>query len=184
MSLSRRDFVQLAGTGVLSQSRLLKAAQSSLQADPGNPALSKVALVQGDNRRRNVYQALVGIDDQIKPDLKRRKYVVIKPNGVSSTNQLASTHVDALAGILDYLEPRFHGPVIIAESSAGDTLEIFERFKYNELAKERRAQKVSLVDLNREGKYETIPACDPRAAGGTASGPRRVCDQQCHAQDP
>ena len=123
-------------------------------------APSKVALVQGDNRRRNVYQALAGIDDQILPDLKRKKYVVIKPNGVSSTNQLASTHVDALAGILDYLEPRFRGPVIIAESSAGDTLEIFEKFKYNELAKERRAQKVSLVDLNREGKYETISLID------------------------
>jgi len=160
MGLSRRDFVQLAGTGVLAQSHLVRAAQTSLQAAQGNPALSKAALVQGDNRRRNVCQALEGIDDQIKPDLKRKKYVVIKPNGVSSTNQLASTHVDALAGILDYLEPRFHGPVVIAESSAGDTLEIFERFKYNELAKERRAQKVTLVDLNREGKYETIPLID------------------------
>jgi uncharacterized protein (DUF362 family) len=163
MSLSRRDFVQIAGTGVLLQSRLLNAAQTALPSVPAAPdfsAPSKVALVQGDSRRLNVYQALVRIDDQIQPSLKHKKYVVIKPNGVSSRNQLASTHVDALAGILDYLEPRFHGPVIIAESSADDTLEVFENFKYNELARERRAQKVSLVDLNREGKYETIPLID------------------------
>jgi len=160
MSLSRRDFVQLAGTGVLSQSRLLKAAQASLSAAQGFSAPSKVALVQGDNRRRNAYQALVGIDEQIQPELKRKKYVVIKPNGVSSRNQLASTHADALAGILDYLEPRFKGPVIIAESSADDSLEVFENFGYNKLARERRAQKVSLLDLNREGKYETIPILD------------------------
>jgi uncharacterized protein (DUF362 family) len=161
MSLSRRDFVQLAGTGVLLQSRLLKAAESPSTKVPSDfSAPSKVSLVQGDIRRTNVYQALVALDDQIQPDLKRKKYVVIKPNGVSSRNQLASTHVDALAGILDYLEPRFHGPVIIAESSAEDTLDIFENFKYNELAKERRSQKVSLVDLNREGKYETIPIVD------------------------
>jgi uncharacterized protein (DUF362 family) len=163
MSLSRREFVQLAGAGALLKSRLLSATQSTPTAATAAqdfPPHSKVALVQGDIRRTNVYQALVGIDDQILPDLKRKKYVVIKPNCVSSRNQLASAHVDALAGILDYLEPRFHGPVIIAESSADDTLEAFENFKYPELAKERSAQKVSLVDLNREGKFETIPLID------------------------
>ena len=163
MSLSRRDFVQLAGTGVLLQSRLLNAVQSSSANGPAAPdfsAPSKVSLVQGDIRRTNVYQALVALEDQIQPDLKRKKYVVIKPNCVSSRNQLASTHADALAGILDYLEPRFHGPVIIADSSAEDTLDAFESFKYNELAKERRSQKVSLVDLNRDGKYETLPIID------------------------
>jgi uncharacterized protein (DUF362 family) len=163
MSLSRRSFVQLAGIGAFLQSRLLRAAQSAVTNAPHAPdfsAPSKVALVQGDIRRTNVYQALVSIDDQIQADLKHKKYVVIKPNGVSSRNQLASTHVDALTGILDYLEPRFHGPVIIAESSAEDTLEVFASFKYNELAKERRSQKVSLLDLNREGKYETIPLID------------------------
>ena len=86
MGLSRRDFVQLAGTGVLLQSRLLKAAESSPASAPVAPdysAPAKVALVQGDIRRTNVYQALVALDDQIQPDLKRKKYVVIKPNGVS-----------------------------------------------------------------------------------------------------
>ena len=163
MGLSRRDFVQLAGTGVLLQSPLLKGAQSASASGPAAPdysAPSKVALVQGDIRRTNVYQALVALDDQIQTDLKRKKYVVIKPNGVVSRNQLAATHVDALAGILDYLEPRFHGQVIIAESSAEDTLDVFKNCKYNDLAKERRSQKVSLVDLNREGRYETLPIVD------------------------
>ena len=119
-----------------------------------------MALIHGEDRRKNVYQALVSIDDQIKAGLRHKKYVVIKPNNVSTVNQLAATHVDALNGILDYLEPRFHGPVIIAESSAGDTLEGFENFKYNQMAAERKAQKVKLVDLNREAKYETIPLID------------------------
>ena len=35
------------------------------------------------------------------------------------TVQLACTHADALRGILDYLAPRFKGPVTIAESAAG-----------------------------------------------------------------
>jgi uncharacterized protein (DUF362 family) len=120
----------------------------------------KVALIHGDERRANVHNALLAIDDQIRPLLRRRKSVVIKPNNVSTSNQLAATHLDALEGILDYLEERFRGPVTIAESSAGDTLEGFEHFHYNRLAAERRAQKVTLVDLNREGKFETVPVLD------------------------
>ena len=166
MSLSRRRFFQLAGTGLLLQSQLPRSLKA--QAIPGVSApaghaisgSSKVALVHGDNRRRNVRQALEAIDDQIKAGLRHKKYVVIKPNNVSTTNQLAATHVDALNGILDYLEPRFRGPVIIAESSAGDTLEGFDNFKYKHVASEHRSQTVSLLDLNREVKYELSPIID------------------------
>lgn len=166
MSLSRRDFVQLAGTGFLLQSQLpqfLKAQQAPAVSAPplrASPGSSKVALIHGEDRRKNVSQALSAIDDQVKAGLQRKKYVVIKPNNVSTSNQLAATNVDALNGILDYLEPRFHGPVVIAEASAGDTLEGFENFKYTQLASERRSQKVSLVDLNREAKYETVYLMD------------------------
>jgi uncharacterized protein (DUF362 family) len=121
---------------------------------------STVALVNGGSRRKNIAEALSGIDEQVRPALKARKYVVIKVNNVSTTNQLAATHADAIHGILDYLEPRFKGPVIIAESSAGDTLEGFEEFGYGKVAAEHRSQKVQLIDLNREAKYKTIPLID------------------------
>ncbi|HVT97076.1 MAG TPA: DUF362 domain-containing protein [Acidobacteriaceae bacterium] len=167
MSLSRRSFVQLAGSGLLLQSQLLQAERSlrsgiqgvPVQA-PGTTEPAKVALVHGEDRRRNVRAALETIDGEIRAGLRGKKSVLIKPNNVSTTNQLAATHLDALEGILDYLESRFHGPVVIAESSAGDTLEGFEHFGYNRLAGERRAQKVSLVDLNREAKYGTVEVLD------------------------
>jgi len=124
------------------------------------PGRSRVAVIHGDNRRKNVYEALSAIDDQILPKLQRKKYVVIKPNNVSTVNPLAATNVDAMCGILDYLAPRFKGPVVVAESSAGDTMEGFENFHYNRLVTEFRDRKVSLVDLNREAKYETIPLID------------------------
>ena len=169
MSLSRRHFVQLAGAGLMAPNGLLHAgaeavrAHDSLERTPGKtaaPDRASVALVHGDVRRANVYHALLAIDDQIQPLLRQRKTVVIKPNNVSTTNQLAATHLDALGGILDYLEGRFRGPITIAESSAGDTLEGFEHFHYNQLAAERRSQRVSLVDLNREGKFETVTVLD------------------------
>ncbi len=125
---------------------------------PAVAARSTVSLVHGDDRRKNVYEALAAIDEQIKPKLKSKKYVVIKPNNVATNNQLAATHADALRGILDYLEPRFKGPIIIAESSAGNTMTGFDFYKYPALTKEYK--KVSLVDLNEEGKFVVLPLID------------------------
>lgn len=162
MSLSRRGFVQLAGAGILLPPQFLQAAAETLplpNASP-TPGRSKVALIHGDDRRKNIRQALEAIDDQIRPALRHKKSVLIKPNNVSTSNQLAATNVDAMHGILDYLEPRFRGPVVIAESSAGDTLEGFEHFHYSRLADEHRSQHVTLVDLNREGRYEPVIVLD------------------------
>ena len=87
--------------------------------------------------------------------VQSRKPFVIKPNIVSTPNQLASTHVDAFQEILDFLEPRFKGPVVIAECSAGYTMEGFDNFGYSQIAAEHEPLSVSLVDLNEESKYET-----------------------------
>ena len=164
MIFSRRRFLQAAGTGVLLPSvRALKAqAPPALPVPVVNafPGSSSVAIVQGDDRRKNVTAALAAMDDQILPKLRQKKYVVIKPNIVNTENQLASTHADALRGIIEYLAPRFRGPIMIAESSAGDTQEGYENFHYTHVPGEYRDQKVTLVDLNREGKYGTIPLID------------------------
>jgi uncharacterized protein (DUF362 family) len=153
VSFSRRSMLQLTA---------FAPALRPLLAQPASPATPKsvVSLVKGNSRRKNVAVALAGIDGQIQPLLKTKKYVVVKVNNVSTTNQLASTHVDAIHGILDYLAPRFKGPVVVAESSAGDTLQGFEEFGYQAVVSEHRAQNVKLIDLNREAKYRTIPLID------------------------
>jgi len=61
---------------------------------------------------------------------------------------------------VDYLAPRFRGPIVIAESAAGDTLEGYESFHYARLQGEFRDRKISLIDLNREGKYDTAALID------------------------
>ncbi len=122
------------------------------------PGKSTVSLVRGESRRANVTAALTAIDDQIRPALKTKKSVVIKVNNVSTVNQLAATHADAIHGILDYLGPRFKGPVFVAESSAGDTLEGFDNFAYSKVAAEHGNTK--LIDLNREALYKTVAMMD------------------------
>ncbi|MGA2130736.1 MAG: DUF362 domain-containing protein [Bryobacteraceae bacterium] len=156
---SRRLF--LGGSGaVLAQSLFAKPQAGPVAGGRGGGSATPVSLVKGDDRRKNAHDALAAIDDQIRPVLRHKKYVVIKPNNVSTVNPLAATNAEAIHGILDYLEPRFKGPVIIAESSAGETMEGFENFHYDRVAAERRAQKVSLMDLNREARFVTMPLVD------------------------
>jgi uncharacterized protein (DUF362 family) len=121
---------------------------------------SPVSLIKGADRRKNIIDALVAIDKEIRPALKRKKYVVIKVNNVTVNNQLAATHVDAIRGILDYLEPRFKGPVVIVESSMGDSMEGFEFYKYAQVIPEYKRFNIKLIDLNREAKNEVFGIVD------------------------
>lgn len=134
---------------------------------------SVASLVKGEDRRKNVAAALAAIDDQIRPALKSKKSVLIKVNLVSTNNQLATTHIDAVHGILDYLEPRFRGPVVVAESSAGDTMDAFDSFHYPRLASERHTQ---LIDLNREGRFRLVPLLDSDLHATPARLAARVFD--------
>lgn len=151
---TRRRFLHSA-LGAAAASPLVRA-QAPI---PVYDQRARVALVHGEDRRKNIYEALKMIEPDIAPALKSKRYVIIKPNNVSTRNQLASTHADALRGILDFLEP-YRKPVVIAESSAGDTREGYETFLYTRLPGEYKPLQVELVDLNEEGLYEVIHILD------------------------
>lgn len=175
--LSRRDLIHLTSlggaAGLLTTARAAGGAQAGPTAtSAATPGLNSsfpytksravVSLVQGGSRRKNVYDALLAIDDQIAPVLKRKRYVLLKPNGVTPQAPAACTDADAIRGALDYLAPRFKGPVVIAESPAsGVAREVYEALHYTDLVKEFRSQKVSLMDLNEEEKIEPITILDP-----------------------
>ncbi len=164
---SRRKWLQLGGAAAFAGTALPRrlGAQEFPPPVTTTPVFpyndrSPVSLVKGDDRRKNVTQALLAVDREIGPALKRKKYVAIKVNNVTGNNQLAATHVDALRGILDYLEPRFKGEVMIVESSMGDSMEAFEFYKYAQVIPEYKQFNIKLVDLNREAKYETFGIID------------------------
>ncbi|MCU0578905.1 MAG: DUF362 domain-containing protein, partial [Desulfobacterota bacterium] len=79
---------------------------------------------------------------------------VIKPNFVSTTEQKAATHVEAVKAVIDFLGERAGTLIKIAEGAAlGDTFEGFKHFGYLELKKEY--PRLELVDLNRD-IFETV----------------------------
>jgi uncharacterized protein (DUF362 family) len=149
---------------LLSATRL-RGQEQAPAAVPAQPVVeykprSTVSLVQGDNRQKNVHSALMAIDDQVRPKLAQAKRVLIKPNMVGVEEPLCATNADTLRAILEYLGPRFKGPVTIAESSARDTWTGFRNYKYEGVVKEYKSINPVLVDLNQEGKYVLQPILD------------------------
>lgn len=171
MSTTRRSFFARAGALTAAQGLILNAQQKP-PVDPGaqpqDPRMatgnleklfpypsrhSKVSLIKGDNRRKNVYEALVAVDDQIRPVLNARKYVLIKPNGLDPSRQLISTHPGAIHGILDYLAPRFKGPVVVAECSTSTAVQATNDFGWNKIFAEHKPMDIKLEVPNESGKY-------------------------------
>ena len=152
--LTRRDlFRAAAGAGLMA---------GCGRAQPPIPAYdrrARVSLARGEERRKIVYESLKAIEEQIRPVLEQKKYVIIKPNNVSTRNPLAATNADALRGIIDFLEP-YGKPVMIAESSAGQTMVGYRNFGYTRLPAEYKKLGVRLVDLNEEALYEVIHVVD------------------------
>ena len=103
-----------------------------------------VALVGGESRYGNVAAALASIEEQI--ELGAARCVLVKPNFVSVSRQLAATHVDAVRATLDFVRARYTGRIVVAEGAAlSPTREGFGNYGYEPLVKEYG---VDLVDLN------------------------------------
>jgi uncharacterized protein (DUF362 family) len=117
-----------------------------------------VSLVKGTARRDTVKTSLDLVSEDIRKGIRPGK-VIIKPNFVSTSVQLAASHVDQIRGILDYFKGFYDKKIIIAEAASpftGGTSEGFEMFGYYELAKE---YDVEFLDLN-EGPFEEVPIKD------------------------
>ena len=114
----------------------------------------KVALTKSGNRSQNIDTGLRLIESEI--DLDGKQDLFIKVNLVSTKNQLAVTHVDAVRPLLRFLRERYDGKITIGESTLGPVGVGYERFGYLGLIKEFD---VELVDLN-NGDWEIVQLYD------------------------
>ncbi|MGD0578042.1 MAG: DUF362 domain-containing protein [Bryobacteraceae bacterium] len=176
---SRRDLFQTS-VGLYLATRAARGAAPDVTAPAALAAgpKSAVGLVKGDNRIANIKSALELIDSDIQRKLAGKKTVVIKPNFVSTNKQLAATPADAVRAIIDYLGPRWKGPIVIAEASAGFTTDGYKNFRYTEIAKDFPGRDIKLVDLNEEGLYETVPLLDGDLHVQNCRLAKRLCDPE------
>lgn len=114
----------------------------------------KVALLKGNSRYENILESLKLIEDSVTEKLKGKEKVIIKPNCVSDEIQKASTHVDAIKAVLDFLGKDKR--ITLAEGSAYQTENAFKNFDYYAL---KENYNIDFVDLNNDD-YEEISGFD------------------------
>lgn len=114
---------------------------------------TRVGLARRGDRRANVRGALELVRDEVAAKVKEQ--VMIKPNFLSSENQLASTHADAARGVMDFLMalPRPPRQIVIAEGANEKySGESFDNFGYRQLEADYGVE-IRLVDLHQETEW-------------------------------
>ena len=141
--------------------------------------VTKVGLAKTGRRRSNVSEALNNIRDDITP--KVREQVLLKPNFLSSTNQLASSHVDVMRGAIDFLlsTPKPPSEIIIAEgANESFSGEAFQIFGYEALQAEYDVP-VRLIDLHQETEWVKTNVYLSDRESDTVRMPKIVLDCPC-----
>jgi uncharacterized protein (DUF362 family) len=108
--------------------------------------MTNVAVIHGDERRENVRRAFELVLPAVLEKLKAAPNMLVKPNLVHHENQLASTHVDAVRGVLDVVRAHTQAPVTVGDASYHGTKTAFRNFGYELLPTEY--PNVELFDLN------------------------------------
>jgi uncharacterized protein (DUF362 family) len=118
---------------------------------------SKVSLIAGESRKGNVYKALEVIKDEIHAQGK----VFIKPNLSASRNVYANTSLEAIEGVIDFLNDHCSGLSITVGESSGSaylsgmrTRKLLERFGYYGL--EKKYRNVRVIDLDEWKDFRTM----------------------------
>lgn len=168
--MSRRHLLKLLGFGAAALGTTRVAGSDSIPmtniggnarhnpfTELSGPAT--VSIVKGNDCRDITYQCLMNIEDEIMGSLEGKKRILVKPNFVVTNVPLCATNVDSVRGILDFLKPRWNGPVVVGEStaSADGTATGFKNYGYLPLEKEYG---ITLSDLN-EGGYVTRYSIGP-----------------------
>jgi uncharacterized protein (DUF362 family) len=156
--MDRRQLLKLLGLGAFGMGTLKVYGHviSPLLYEEQNPESaplkkildpSTVSVVRGNNCRDITYQCLMKIEDEIMASLEGKKRILVKPNFVSTDVPLCATSVDSVRGILDFLKPRWNGPIVVGESTASrdGTTAGFRNYGYLSLEKEFG---IKLTDLN------------------------------------
>ncbi len=113
---------------------------------------STVSLVRSNGHYEGVRKALDFIAPQVAESLEGKRKVIVKPNFVSTTRQLAATHVDAVRAVLDFLMEHYSGKITIAEGPSFSSLSRgLRNFNYLKL---RNDYGVEFVDLNEDDYTE------------------------------
>jgi|GEM_PF-1020870 len=126
----------------------------------------KVSYIKSDDRIYNIERCLALIKSEITAGLKNAGNIVIKPTCPVVNNQLASTHLEALYAVINFIQPFVKGQIILAgNSSNNDTMTAFMNYGYFKL---QEKFDLAVVDLD----TDETDKIDVNSADGTVQSVR------------
>lgn len=135
--------------------------------------MSKVSFIKSDDRKYNIERCLSLIKSEVISGVRKAKRIVIKPNCIIDNNQLATTNVEAIETILEFIFPYAKSQVILAEGSGvGDTMTAFKNYGYLKL---QEKYDLALVDLNAD-ESETVELIDKNGKPWKAQVAKTILD--------
>ncbi|MFC1650493.1 DUF362 domain-containing protein [Candidatus Latescibacterota bacterium] len=149
--MNRRGFLNTGAAGIAAYA--LNGCSSSLKSRPrlrrtfgDTPPDANVSLVNGSDRRQNIYNAMKPFREHLSKEIENRQ-VFIKINCVWDSSPLCATHPDSIRGTLDFISEITDKPVIVGESTASPkgAYGVYEEYGILPVAKEFP---VELVELN------------------------------------
>lgn len=114
--------------------------------------MTPVTIVQGEDRRGLIREACLTLGEAWSSKIAQATSILVKPNLVHHERQLASTHVDAVRGVIDAIRQVSQAPIIIGDAGYHGTKAAFRNFGYLGLPDEYK--NVSLVDLSEDETVE------------------------------
>ncbi len=91
-------------------------------------------------------KALELVSSDVSERLKNAQSFLIKVNLMHHQNQLASTHIDAVRAVIDFIRKSSSAPIVVADASHHGTKPAFRNFGYENLPNEYKG--VLIKDLN------------------------------------
>ncbi len=135
--------------------------------------MTKVALVKGEERRKNIGRALELIKEEIKINGRRP---LIKINMVSTYTPLSATHPEAVRVVVEFLKDIGEKNIAIAEGATlGTTARGFREYGYYDLAKEYGLE---LIDLNDSPSWKVAYVIHPDLKPHPVKIAREMLDPQ------
>jgi uncharacterized protein (DUF362 family) len=116
------------------------------------PSKTVVVLEKSQGHLEGTLKALRLVEADIAKGLDGKKRVIVKPNFVSTTKQLAVTPVDSVKAILQIITKHYDGEITLGEGSASGPLEdAINNFGYAPLIEEYG---LKVIDFNKDKSIE------------------------------
>lgn len=112
-----------------------------------------VVIAAGVDRREMVRSALTMLGDALQEKIHHARRIFVHPNLVSNSKQAASTHVEAVRGVVDHISLVRNDEILVGDAAFHNTKKAFDAFDYASLS---RSGNVTLVDLNDDETIESF----------------------------